>query len=257
MSEQRLANRVALVTGAGTGIGAAIAHRLAAEGAMVHVTGRQAENTRQTADEISAAGGQARWSVLDVSDGEAVAKVVGDAVAQDGKLDILVANAALAGLNAYLGPLTSVTDEQWRRIIDVNLTGVFFCAREAARVMIPRGSGSIITIGSVNGFTPEADVPAYAASKGGVLLLTKSLARDLGPHGIRVNGVAPGGTDTPRMLEAIDQLGLSPDQLVSRIPLGRRARSEEMAAVVAFLASDDASYVNGQTIAVDGGFLCT
>lgn len=257
MSEQRLANRVALVTGAGTGIGATIAHRLAAEGAIVHVTGRQAENTRQTAEAIIAAGGRARWSVLDVSDGLAVAQVVADTVSQDGKLDIMVANAALAGLNAYLGPLTTVTDEQWRRIIDVNLTGVFFSAREAARVMIPRGTGSIITIGSVNSFTPEADVPAYAAAKGGVLLLTRSLARDLGPYGIRVNGVAPGGTDTPRMQEAIVQLGLNAEQLVAGIPLGRRGRSEEIAAVVAFLASDEASYINGQMIAVDGGFLCT
>lgn len=257
VSGRSLAGRVALVTGAGTGIGAAIAARLASEGATVHVTGRQAENTRQTAEAIAAAGGQARWAVLDVSDGEAVARVVAGTVERDGRLDIMVANAALAGLAAYLGPLLTVSDEQWRQIIDVNLSGVFFCAREAARAMIPRRSGCIITIGSVNSFTPEADVPAYAAAKGGVLLLTKSLARDLGPFGIRVNGVAPGGTDTPRMAEAIAALGLSQEQLVARIPLGRRAASEEIAAAVAYLASDEASYVSGQMLAVDGGFLCT
>jgi NAD(P)-dependent dehydrogenase (short-subunit alcohol dehydrogenase family) len=139
----------------------------------------------------------------------------------------------------------------------VNLSGVFFCAREAARVMIPQGAGCLITIGSVNSFTPEADVPAYAAAKGGVLLLTKSLARDLGRYGIRVNGVAPGGTDTPRMREAITRLGLDETELVERVPLGRRAQSEEIAAVVAFLASDEASYISGQMLAVDGGFLCT
>ena len=257
MSGQRLAGRVALVTGAGAGIGAAIAQLVDTEGAIVHVTGRRAENTRQTAEAIAAAGGNARWAVLDVSDGEAVARVVTEAVAQDGRLDIMVANAALAGLAAYLGPLTSVSDEQWRRIIDVNLSGAFFCAREAARVMIPRRSGCSVTIGSVNSFTPEADVPAYAAAKGGVLLLTKSLAPALGPYGIRVNGVAPGGTDTPRMQEAVATLGLSQKQWVGRIPLGRRAASEEIAAVVAFLASDEASYVSGQMLAVDGGILCT
>ncbi|MFN8591080.1 MAG: glucose 1-dehydrogenase [Thermomicrobiales bacterium] len=257
MSDGRLAGQVALVTGAGTGIGAAIAKRLAADGATVHVTGRRAENTQQTAAAIIAAGGTARWAVLDVSDGCAVAQVIAAAAAQEGRLDILVANAALAGLAAYLGPLTEVSDDQWRQIIDVNLSGVFFCAREAARVMIPRRSGCIVTIGSVNSFTPEADVPAYAAAKGGVLLLTKSLARDLGPYGIRVNGVAPGGTDTPRMEEAIATLGMTHEQLVGRIPLGRRGQSDEIAAVVAFLASDEASYISGQTIAVDGGFLCT
>jgi NAD(P)-dependent dehydrogenase (short-subunit alcohol dehydrogenase family) len=123
--------------------------------------------------------------------------------------------------------------------------------------MIRQKSGCIITLGSVNSFTPEADVPAYAASKGGVLMLTKSLARDLGPHGIRVNGIAPGGTDTPKMLEAIRQLGLSQEELVARVPLGRRGQASEIASVAAFLVSDEASYVHGQMLVVDGGQLCT
>ncbi|MCC2626447.1 MAG: hypothetical protein K0S14_97 [Thermomicrobiales bacterium] len=254
---KRLAEQVALVTGAGDGIGAAISRRFAAEGATVHVTGRREANTRATADAIVASGGQAHWSVLDVSDGGAVARVVAETAEVHGRLDTMVANAALAGKAAYIGPLLDVTDDQWRRIIDVNLSGVFYCAREAARVMIPQGKGAIITVGSVNSFTPEADVPAYAAAKGGVLLLTKSLARDLGQYGIRVNGVAPGATDTPRMRDAIAELGLDVGALVSRIPLGRRAASEEIASVVAFLASDESSYVTGQMLPVDGGFLCT
>jgi len=123
--------------------------------------------------------------------------------------------------------------------------------------MIPQGSGSIIVLGSVNSFVPEADVPAYAASKDGVLSLMKSLARDLGPHGVRVNGLVPGGTDSERMLATIEQMGLTKEQLVARVPLGRRAQPGEMAAIAAFLASDDASFINGHMLVADGGQLCT
>lgn len=253
----RLAGKVALVTGAGSGIGEAIARRLSAEGAVVHVTGLHEENTQRVAEEIRRDGGDAVGRQLDVGDSAAVTATIREAVKASGRLDILVANAALAGSATYIGPLLEVSDEQWNRIIAVNLSGVFFCAREAARVMVPRGSGCIVTVGSVNSFVPEADVPAYAASKGGVLLLTKSLARDLGPQGIRVNGIAPGGTDTPRMIETIRDLGLSVEDLVGRVPLGRRARAEEVAGVAAFLASDDASYVHGHMLVVDGGYLCT
>jgi NAD(P)-dependent dehydrogenase (short-subunit alcohol dehydrogenase family) len=252
-----LRDKVALVTGAGSGIGEAIARRFASEGATVYVTGLHEENTLRVAEDVRRGGGRAIGRRLDVSDSAAVAEAVAAAVAESGRLDVMVANAALAGLSAYVGPLLDVTDEQWNRIIAVNLSGVFYCAREAARTMIPRTSGCIITVGSVNSFVPEADVPAYAASKGGVLLLTKSLARDLGPHGIRVNGIAPGGTDTPRMVEAIERLGLSHEALVARVPLGRRAAADEIASVAAFLASDDASYVHGHMLVVDGGFLCT
>jgi NAD(P)-dependent dehydrogenase (short-subunit alcohol dehydrogenase family) len=252
----KLEGQVALITGAGSGIGEAIAQRYAAEGATVYVAGVHADNTARVAASIRAEGGQAFDRVLDVSDSTAVAATIAAIVAESGQLDILVANAALAGMSAYLGFLTDITDEQWNRIIGVNLSGVFFCAREAARVMIPRQRGCIITIGSVNGFAPETDVPAYAASKGGAHVLTKSLARDLGPHGIRVNGIAPGGTDTPKMLEAIADLGLTQEQLVGGLPLGRRAQASEIASVAVFLASDEASYVHGHMLVVDGGQLC-
>lgn len=253
----RLAGKVALVTGAGGGIGAAIARRFCEEGAIVHVTGLHVENTRQVTMDLREAGYEATGRVLDVTDSRAVAATVSATISEYGKLDILVANAALAGMAAYVGSLLDVTDEKWKRIIDTNLSGVFYCAREAARVMMPRGSGSMIIIGSVNSFVPENDVPAYAASKGGGLMLMKSLARDLGPHGIRVNGIAPGGTDSEKILAAIRQLGLTQEQLLSRIPLGRRAQPEEMASVAAFLASDEASFINGHMIVADGGQLCT
>jgi NAD(P)-dependent dehydrogenase (short-subunit alcohol dehydrogenase family) len=253
----RLAGRTVLVTGAGTGIGAAIARRLAAEGAAVCVTGRHSHKNQAVVDQIVAAGGTAFAHRVDVRSSREIAAAIARAVDAYGQLDILVANAARAGIAAYIGPLPEITDDDWNDIIATNPSGVFFSAREAARVMIPRRSGCIITIGSVNSFVPEGDVTAYAASKGGVLLLTRSLARDLGPHGIRVNGIAPGGTDTEQILAAIDQLGLDREAMVSRIPLGRRAHPDEIAAVAAFLASDDASYVHGQMIVADGGQLCT
>lgn len=253
----RLQGKVALVTGAGGGIGAAIARRFAEEGAAVHVTGLRVENTRQVTMELRDAGYNAIGRVLDVSDSRAVAATISATVSEFGKLDILVANAALAGMAAYQGHLVDVTDEQWRRLIDVNLSGVFYCSREAARVMIPKRTGSIIVIGSVNSFVPETDVPAYAASKGGALMLMKSMARDLGPHGIRVNGIAPGGTDTEKLMAAVRQMGLTQEQLVSRIPIGRRGKPEEIAAVAAFLASEEAAFINGHMIVADGGQLTT
>jgi 3-oxoacyl-[acyl-carrier protein] reductase len=253
----RLKGKVALITGAGAGIGAAIARKFAEEGATVHVTGVHMENTRQVTMELREAGYDAVGRVLDVSDPRAVAATISATMSEFGRLDILVANAALAGMSAYVGSLLEITDEKWRRIIDVNLSGVFYCAREAARVMIPKGSGNIIVIGSVNSFVAEADVTAYAASKGGVLMLMKSLARDLGPQGIRVNGIAPGGTDTEKILDAIRQLGLTEEQLLSRIPLGRRAQPSEMASIATFLASDESSFINGHMIVADGGQLVT
>jgi len=220
------------------------------------VTGRDQRAAETVVADIAVAGGRASAAQLDVTDPSEVAAVVGEIIGRHGGLDVLVANAALAGERAYLGPLIDISDEQWRTIIDVNLTGVFTCAREAARVMIPQRSGVILTVNSVNAFVPEADVPAYAASKGGVLMLTRSLARDLGPHGIRVNGVAPGGTDTERMRRLIDERGMDREAMEADTPLRRRAEPAEIAAVAAFLVSDEASFVTGETVVVDGGLLC-
>ncbi len=253
----RFAGKAALVTGAGTGIGAAIATRLAAEGAKVWATGRQEQNVEEVVEGIRRTGGDAIARVVDVRDSAQVAGVIREISEATGRLDIVVANAARAGTRAYVGPLVDVTDDDWNDIIATNLTGVFYTAREAARVMIPQESGSIILIGSVNSFVPEGDVAAYAASKGGVLLLTRSLARDLGKHGIRVNGIAPGSTATENILAAIAKMGLSDDALHARIPLGRQAVPDEIANVAAFLASDETSYVTGEMIVVDGGVLCT
>ncbi len=251
----RLQGKIAVVTGAGIGIGAAIAQRFAADGATVCVTGRKLEQVEAVAGEIVTEGGTAFAQLLDVRSSEQHEAVFTELMERYGRIDIVVANAARAGTQAYIGPLVSVSDEEWNDIIAINLTGVFYTARAAAQRMIPQGSGCIITIGSVNSFRPEGDVPAYAASKGGVLLLTKSLARDLAPYGIRVNGIAPGATATANILEAIRQRGLTDEQVSARIPIGRQAGPDEIAAVASFLASDDASYVTGEMIVVDGGML--
>jgi NAD(P)-dependent dehydrogenase (short-subunit alcohol dehydrogenase family) len=252
----RLTGKTALVTGAGTGIGEEIARRLAAEGAAVVVAGRHAANIAEVATGIREDGGEAVAVQVDVADSAAVRAAVALAGERYGQLDIAVANAALAGSAAYHGPLIEITDEQWNDLIAVNLSGVFYTAREAARVMLPRGTGCIITIGSVNSFVPEAGVPAYAASKGGVLMLTRSLARDLAPHGLRVNGIAPGATETPHLSASIASVGRAWSEVAAGIPMRRQAQASEIAGVAAFLASDDASYVNGEMVVVDGGLLC-
>lgn len=253
----RLQGKVAMVTGAGGGIGAAIARRFAEEGAAVHITGAHMENTRQLTMELREAGYDAVGRVLDVSDSRAVAATVAATMSEYGRLDILVANAALTGLTADLGPLLDITDADWRRLIEVNLSGVFYSAREAARVMMPAGRGSIIVIGAVDSFVAEAGRPASAAAKGGVLMLMKSLARDLGPYGVRVNGIAPGNVDTEKMTEANKFLEISEEELLARVPLERRGETGEIASVATFLASDESSFVTGHMIVADGGQLST
>ena len=252
----QLEGKIAIVTGAGTGIGASIAQRFARDGATVCVTGRKQEQIDAVANEISAAGGSACSRLLDVRSSEQYETVFDELMERYGRIDIVVANAARAGTAAYIGPLVSVSDDEWNDIIAINLTGVFYAARAAAKRMIPQGSGSIITIGSVNSFRPEGDVPAYAASKGGVLLLTREPCARSRPNGIRVNGIAPGATGTENILEAIRRNGWTNEQISARIPLGRQAAPDEIASVAAFLASEDASYVTGEMIVVDGGMLC-
>jgi NAD(P)-dependent dehydrogenase (short-subunit alcohol dehydrogenase family) len=252
----RLLGKVALVTGAGTGIGAAIAMRYASEGATVWVTGRNEDAIDSVASKIAADGGIAEARLLDVRDSEQFETAFDELMERHGRIDIVVANAARAGTSAYVGPLVSISDDEWNDIIAINLTGVFYAARAAAKRMIPQQSGSIVTIGSVNSFRPEGDVSAYAASKGGVLLLTRSLARDLASYGIRVNGIAPGSTATKNILEAIRRNGWTNEEVSARVPLGRQADPDEIASVAVFLASDDASYVTGEMIVVDGGMLC-
>jgi NAD(P)-dependent dehydrogenase (short-subunit alcohol dehydrogenase family) len=245
---------VAIVSGGGTGIGAATARRFAGEGAKVVVTGRRAEPLDAVALEI---GGRAVAG--DTSDEEHVRAAVAAARDAFGGLDVVVANAGLG----FGGPAADVDDERWRRTLDVNLTGAFRLARAAIPSLIERGGGSIVLVSSVSGLVSGTDGAAYVTSKAALLGLARSIAVDYGPRGIRANALCPGWVETPMGDRAMGTLmadhGISLGEayrLVTRhIPLRRPATADEMAACCLFLASDESSIVTGTTLVADGGGL--
>lgn len=243
----RLSGRVALVTGGGQGIGRAIAERFGAEGARVLVVDIDGAQAARTAAELTAGGPEVEGFGGDIARREDVRRAVAYCVERFGRLDILAANAGIADAQ----PITEISEASWRRIIDVNLTGTFFCIQEAARVMIPFRRGAIVATASTNAFWVETNMAHYNASKGGIVALVKSAAMDLGPYGIRANAVAPGMIRT--RLNYITEDPVAGPEYLTRVPLARFAEPSEMAAVVAFLASDDASYVTGETLVADGG----
>lgn len=243
----RLEGKSALVTGASRGIGAAIAKRLAAEGAavVVNYSGSKAAADAVVA-EIEAAGGTAVALQADVSDSAACTALVEGAIERLGGLDIVVNNAGIA----RDGLVVRMSDEDWSAVIDTNLSSVFSITRAVARPFMKQRSGCIINITSVVGLTGNAGQANYAAAKAGVIGLTKSTARELAPRGVRVNAVAPGfiATDmTDELPEAVREAAKH------QIALREFGTPEDIASAVAFLASDDARYVTGQTLAVDGG----
>lgn len=240
MSGGRLAGKVALVTGAGRGIGRALAHGLAAEGAVVHVT--DLESPAAVLAELPPA---ARGLSLaaDVSDRAQIAALFG----RLDRLDVLV---NCAGVTGWID-LDDPSEETWDRVVDTNLKGTFFCSVEAARLMRAAGGGSIVNVSSVVAVRGLRHLAAYAASKGGINALTIQLAVELAPHRIRVNAFAPGATNVERNL-ADDPSYL--ESWAPLIPLGRVAEPEEMIGPAVFLASDEAAQVTGQLFSVDGGW---
>jgi NAD(P)-dependent dehydrogenase (short-subunit alcohol dehydrogenase family) len=246
----RLTGRVALVTGAASGIGAATARRLASEGAAVLVTDVQDEAGAAVAGEISQAGGRSAYRHLDVTSPEEWAAAVAAAVAEFGGLDILVNNAGVADG----GSIEDATLESWNRTIAIDQTGVFLGMKSAAAALAESGHGSVINIssiyGTIGGFGTS---PAYHAAKGAVRTLTKNVALHWAPRGVRVNSVHPGFVDTPILGGA---KGTAAEQaIVERTPLGRLGQPAEIAAGVAYLASDDASFVTGLELYIDGGYI--
>ena len=247
-----LAGKVALVTGASSGIGAATAHLLAAQGARVAVGYfRNQEGAVKVLDSIAAAGGTAVAAVGDFRKTSEIHAVVGQVVKEFGPIDILVNNA---GSLVKRQPIRDVSEEMWDDIIALNLKSAVFASKAVAPSMIERRTGAIVNVVSIaghNGGGPGAGT--YATAKAGLTSFTKSLAKELAPHGIRVNAISPGVIDTP-----FHEMFSTPEMIagfVKTIPLGRVGTAEECAQVIAFLVSDAASYVVGETIEINGGQL--
>lgn len=247
MAGPRLAGKVAVVTGSTRGIGRAIAERFVAEGARVVVNSRSAGSAEAAALEI---GGETVGVDADVGSAAGAQRVVDGALDAFGGVDVMVCNAGIPMPRDSL----EISEDDWRRTLDVDLSGVFFCAQRAARVMVKRGAGAIVTISSLQAFAPLARRVAYAAAKGGVVAMTRSLAAEWAPY-VRVNCVAPGYVATSMVQELVAQGRVDPEAVNRRTPFGRMAEPAEVASAVLFLASDEASFITGETIMVDGGWL--
>ncbi|MCM5570683.1 3-oxoacyl-ACP reductase FabG [Burkholderiaceae bacterium FT117] len=244
----RLKDRVAIVTGAAGGIGLATAKRFASEGARVVVADIDPARIDAAVAALGAGPGQAIGVRVDVTDRASVDAMVAAAKQAWGRVDCLVNNAGIT-LDARL---VKMTPEQFDRVIDVNLKGVFHCTQAVADTMILQGSGVILNASSVVGLYGNFGQTNYAATKAGLIGFTKTWARELGPKGIRVAAVCPGFVATP-ILDTIPEAVMQ--KMVDKVPLGRLGKPEEIASVYAFLASDDASYINGAVIEVSGGIM--
>ncbi|WP_182901729.1 glucose 1-dehydrogenase [Microbispora sp. H10830] len=248
----RFIGKFAVVTGAARGIGAAIARRLAAEGAAVACVDLTADRCASIVDEITVTGGRAVAFGCDVSDSAQVEALVPEVLNEFGRIDVLVNNAGLTRDNL----LFRMSEEDWDKVVDVNLKSVFLMSRAVQKHMVEQRSGAIVNLSSRSALGNRGQAN-YAAAKAGIQGLTATMAIELGPFGVRVNAVAPGYVATPMTEATAVRLGVTPEEhqvtMAQAVPLRRVGQPTEVAAVVAFFASDDASYVTGQTLYVNGG----
>ena len=257
----KLKDRVAIITGSGRGIGRAIAERFAREGAAVLLNSRTEKELQQTADAIQQAGGRAAFVVGNVAEETTPEMLIATARKQWGQVDILVNNAGIYG---SVKPLTELTAQEWDRILAVNLRSAFLLTRAVLPAMVERRRGVILNISSVSGKYAFGLSGAYAASKAGLLALTRTAAAEVGRQGVRVNALCPGPIAGTRMWDELgpalsENMGISREELedvvLGSILQGRRQTPEEVAAAAVFLCSDDASAITGQAVNVDGGFV--
>ena len=241
-----LSEKVAIVTGAGRGIGRAIALKLAEEGATVVVSDILAKEAEAVAGEIKAAGGKSLAVMADVSLAADVARLVEETIKACGRVDILVNNAGIARDKLLL----RMSEEDWDRVIDVDLKSVFLCTKAVLRPMVKQRRGRIISLSSIAGITGNKGQANYASAKAGIIGFTRTVAREVGSHGVTANAVAPGFIET----DMTGQMKEDWRQEIKRnIPLGRFGTPRDVAGAVAFLASDEAGYITGQVLGVDGG----
>src|SRR5690349_21542018 len=245
----QLSNQIAVVTGAGRGIGRAIALKFAAEGADVVCISRTVENSEKVANEIRALGRKAWAHALDVADGNAVSAAAEKILAEAGRVDILVNNAGVTRDNL----LMRMSEEDWDTVLDTNLKGAFLLTKAFSRTLIKQRSGRIINVGSVIGLMGNAGQCNYAASKAGLFGFTRSVARELASRGITANAIAPGFVETDMTAAAVNEKMKA--ELLEKIPLNKLGQPDDIAHAALFLASPASHYITGQVLTVDGGMV--
>ncbi|RAV18800.1 SDR family NAD(P)-dependent oxidoreductase [Paenibacillus contaminans] len=252
MANDNLADKTVFITGAGSGIGEAAALLFAKRGARIVVLDIEGNRAEAVAEEIRKQGGECTAIAADVGNESDMKQAIGETVSRFGSLDVLINNAA----SQIMGPLHECTEEQFDRMMQVNVKGVFFGCKYALPVMMSRRSGVVLSVSSVLGVVGDPDLSVYGATKGAIIALTKSLAVAYGPYGIRANCLCPGDVNTPMVKRFFDYQSdpeQARDQVNRHYPLRRIAEPEEIASALAFLASSDASFISGSSMFVDGG----